>query len=264
MLSPLLKWPGGKRGLLKHMIQLIPESFCRYYEPFLGGGALFFALQPNLSTVSDNNPDLINCYLQIRNNPDEVICYLKQYKNTEEIYYRIREDIPRNDIERAAKIIYLTTLSFNGIYRTNLKGKFNVPYGHKYHLQIFDPIKIRKVSAALSSAELLCCDFEEALANASKGDLIYIDPPYTVAHDNNGFLKYNEIIFSWNDQERLANLAHKLAQRGCKVIVSNADHKSIHALYSELKLQMVKRSSVIAASSKFRRKINECIFYNEV
>lgn len=261
---PLLKWPGGKRRLLKDILQLIPESFGLYHEPFLGGGALFFALLPKLSCLSDNNPDLINCYVQIRDNPEEVIWYLKKYENTKESYYRIREMVPVDVIERASRIIFLTTLSFNGIYRTNLKGYFNVPYGYKTHLQACDPIKIRKISSALISAELNCCDFNKSVENATKGDLIYFDPPYTVAHGNNGFLKYNEIIFSWNDQVRLANLAHKLSQRGCKVIVSNADHPSIRVLYDKFKLQIVARSSVIAASNKFRRQINECLFYNEV
>lgn len=263
MISPLLKWPGGKRSLLRHILHLLPESFRSYYEPFLGGGALFFAIRPETSFLSDNNPELINCYIHIRDNPEEVIGYLKRLKNTKESYYRIREEVPKDDISKAARLIYLTTLSFNGIYRTNLKGKFNVPYGYKTHLQPCDPIKIRAVSAALASAELYFQDFEKSVANAREGDLIYFDPPYTVAHDNNGFLKYNEIIFSWNDQIRLANLVCKLAQRGCKVIVNNADHASIRALYENFKLQIVERSSVIAASRKFRRQIRECIFYNE-
>jgi len=249
---------------LKHILHFIPESFGLYYEPFLGGGALFFALLPKQSCLSDNNPDLINCYIQIRDNPEAVIWSLNKYKNTKESYYKIREEVPTDDIERAARIIYLTTLSFNGIYRTNLKGKFNVPYGYKTHLQPCDLVKINKISAALISAELHCCDFEESVAKTRKGDLIYFDPPYTVAHENNGFLKYNEIIFSWNDQIRLANLANKLAMRGCRVIVSNADHASICGLYNEFKLKLIERPSVIAASKIFRRKIKECIFYNEV
>jgi DNA adenine methylase len=263
MTSPLIKWPGGKRKLLKHILNLLPISFGAYYEPFLGGGALFFALQPRTSCLSDNNNDLINYYIQVRDNVKEVISQLNNFKNTKEDYYKIRSEIPQNNITRAARLIYLTTLSFNGIYRTNLKGEFNVPYGHKTHLLPCETLKLRIASSALSLTQLCCQDFEESVTNARKGDLIYFDPPYTVAHDNNGFLKYNEIIFSWNDQIRLANIANKLARRGCKVIVSNADHISIRPLYDNFKLKIVERPSVIAASNKFRRQIRECLFYNE-
>jgi len=261
---PLLKWPGGKRRLLENIIHLIPETFRYYYEPFFGGGALFFAVLPKYSCLSDNNPDLINCYIQIRDNPEKVISYLEKYENTKESYYRVREKVPINEIEKAARIIYLTTLSFNGIYRTNLKGKFNVPYGYKTHLEPCNPIRIREISASLAPAEIRCCDFEESVQNASNGDLIYFDPPYTVSHNNNGFCKYNEIIFSWNDQIRLARLANKLAKRECKVIISNAYHDSIKALYRNFNCRIIERHSVIAASRKFRRQISECIFFNEV
>lgn len=261
---PLLKWPGGKRGLLKWLLPLVPESFESYYEPFFGSGALFFAITPSKGVVADNNPDLVNCYVQVRNHPDEVIDYLTKLKNTEEDYYRIRRETPLDDIEKAARVIYLMSLSFNGIYRLNLKGQFNVPYGHKTYLQPCNPERIRAASAALSPVDIICADFAESVAGAKEGDLVYIDPPYTVAHSNNGFLKYNSKIFSWDDQKRLATVVSKLAKRGCKVIISNANHSSILQLYPGFKKQLVERPSVIAASSEFRKQITECIFYNEV
>jgi len=262
--TPLLKWPGGKRYLLKRLIPLLPKGFNRYYEPFVGSGALFFALQPHTAVLSDNNLDLINCYTQVRDRPNDVIDYLKKLKNTEKDYYRIRDRIPTEDVAKAARLIYLTTLSFNGIHRLNLRGEFNVPYGHKTYLQPGDPVRVRMASAILSSAELRCEDFQASVANVKKGDIVYLDPPYTVAHGNNGFLKYNDKIFSWDDQIRLSNLASDLVKRGCKVIVSNADHPSVLALYKNFKLERVERASVIAADRKFRRQITECIFYNEV
>lgn len=261
-ISPFLKWPGGKRKLLKHILGILPKSFGSYYEPFLGSAALFFALKPDKSLLADNNSELINCYIQVRDNPDKVILLLKDLKNTKENYYEIRDNASTNKIFRAARLIFLTTLSFNGIYRTNLKGKFNVPYGYKLHLTPCDPSRIREASIALSLANLNCHDFGKSLKDAKEGDLIYFDPPYTVAQGNNGFVKYNEVIFSWFDQLRLANVANKLARRGCNVIVSNAYHSSICKLYEEFNMLIIERPSVIAASKSFRRQIKEVIFYN--
>jgi DNA adenine methylase len=259
--TPLLKWPGGKRGLLKRILPLLPRTFNHYYEPFAGGAALFFALQPNGAVLADNNHHLINCYIQVRDRPNQVINYLSKLKNTEQDYYKIRDEVTTEDIAKAARLIYLATLSFNGIHRLNLKGEFNVPYGHKTHLKPCDPTKIHEVSKALSNVDLLCQDFEASVASAESGDMIYFDPPYTVAHGNNGFLKYNSKIFSWNDQIRLAALARDLVRRGCKVVVSKADHSSIRSLYEGFNLEAIERSSVIATSADFRSQVTECIFY---
>lgn len=261
--TTLLKWPGGKRALLKHILAFAPNTFNNYYEPFVGGGALFFALQPQKAILADKNTELINCYKQVRDYPDAVIVHLSQLRNTKEDYYTIRESIPSDEIARAARFIYLMTLSFNGIHRVNLQGKFNVPYGYKEYLNPCDATKILQASTLLSSAELLYEDFESAVNNAKTGDFIYFDPPYTVAHSNNGFLKYNDRIFSWSDQIRLATMALNLAERGCKVLISNADHPSILELYRSFKMHRITRTSAIAASGEYRRQITECIFYNE-
>jgi DNA adenine methylase len=169
---------------------------------------------------------------------------------------------PEDDIVSAARIIYLTTLSFNGIYRTNLKGKFNVPYGRKTHINPCDSLKILDASKILSVAEILCADFSDITETATVGDIVYFDPPYTVSHSNNGFIKYNSKIFSWDDQLRLANISNMLVQRGCRVIISNAYHPSVLHLYKGFNTKIVQRFSIISASSDFRRVIQECIFYN--
>ena len=260
---PLLKWPGGKRSLIKHILPVIPATFNRYYEPFLGGGALFFALNPERSTLSDENASLINCYVQVRDNPDAVIALLSKMTNSAEVYYEIRSNKPTDSIAAAARLIYLTTLSFNGIHRVNLRGEFKVPYGHKVHLQVCEPVRIYSASAALSTANLICGDFEAPLRGAAARDLVYLDPPYTVAHGNNGFIKYNAKIFSWADQLRLADVAHELARRGCYVVVSNAAHASIERLYSDFRSKEIVRPSVVAASAGYRGKVAEYIFYNE-
>ena len=259
----LLKWPGGKRALLNQILAFVPSTFNRYYEPFVGGGALFFTLQPKQAVLADNNDELINCYKQVRDHPDAIIAYLSKLRNTKEDYYVIRESIPSENAGRAARFIYLMTLSFNGIHRVNLQGNFNVPYGYKEYLDPCDAIKILAVSACLSSVELRHGDFELTSMDAKAGDFIYFDPPYTVAHGNNGFLKYNARIFSWSDQIRLATVAYDLAERGCRVLVSNADHPSIQELYSCFKMYRISRSSAIAASGEYRRRVTECIFYNE-
>jgi DNA adenine methylase len=258
---PLLKWPGGKRNLLHLILPLLPLQFNRYFEPFLGGGALFFAIQPKNSYLSDRNTELIQAYSQVRDQPDAVIRELRKLRNSERDYYRIRSSRPTSEAARAARMIYLITLAFNGIYRVNLKGKFNVPYGYKTHLDPCDEKRIGNASELLKRANVRDQDFEDAIRPAGAGDLVYLDPPYTVAHGNNGFVKYNAKIFSWEDQLRLARAAKDLVAKGCTVIVSNADHVSIRNLYEGFATSTLQRNSIIAASSNFRSRITECVFH---
>jgi len=260
--QPFLKWPGGKRFLLYAILPLIPKSFNRYFEPFLGGGALFFALSPAKAHLSDNNSDLIHAYTYIRNHPGAVIRELRALRNSEGDYYRIRSKEAKTDVARAARLVYLVTLAFNGIYRVNLDGKFNVPYGYKTHLNPCNEDRLREASGLLKKAVIRDQDFEAALSKAKECDLVYLDPPYTVAHGNNGFIKYNAKIFSWEDQLRLARKANDLAAKGCHVIVSNADHASIRKLYNEFHTIELERNSVMAASSDCRSRVTECIFYS--
>lgn len=261
--KPLLKWPGGKRKLIHHLAPLVPASKGRYYEPFFGGGALFFSVQPDLATLSDANAELIDCYEEVKANPDAVLKELSKLKNSEASYYKVRASEPILGAARAAKLLYLTTLAFNGIYRQNLQGKFNVPYGQKSHIRLAESIPVLAASHALRQAKLLCADFETGVAGAVKDDVVYFDPPYTVAHGNNGFVKYNAKIFSWADQQRLAAVANSLADQGCTVIVSNADHPSILRLYPSFAVRRIERQSVIAASSAHRSLTTECIFVRE-
>ncbi|MGA3161928.1 MAG: Dam family site-specific DNA-(adenine-N6)-methyltransferase [Terracidiphilus sp.] len=261
---PLLKWPGGKRALINSISPIIPKQFGKYYEPFIGGGAVFFALSPGSATLSDVNSDLIETYVEVRDRPLELIRILRKMRNSERDYYKVRAEQPDNKTERAARFIYLCTLAFNGIHRYNLKGEFNVPYGFKSHLAVCDEEKILACSARLKVANLVDADFEIIVRKARKGDLIYLDPPYTVAHNNNGFIKYNAAIFSWQDQLRLAVAANAARERGCHIIVSNADHASVRALYRDFKMITIKRHSIIASSNKFRKPITECLFWSHL
>ena len=259
-IDPLIKWPGGKRTIASTILEFIPETSGTYFEPFFGGGAVFFALRPKNAVLSDVNPDLINAYVQVRDHSNDLVKAMRSLKNAEEEYYRVRMSSPRTPLRRAARTLYLSRLAFNGIHRVNLKGQFNVPYGYKTHLETIDEEHLFQTSDALQRADLLVGDFESVTRKAKAGDVLYFDPPYTVAHANNGFLKYNERIFSWQDQERLAAHARQLAETGCRVIISNADHPSLRKLYADFECYVIERHSVIAASSAHRRQITECIF----
>jgi DNA adenine methylase len=260
LVKPLFNWPGGKRTLAAKILNFFPKSYGTYYEPFFGGGAVYFALTPDNAILADTNAELINSYIQVRDNPSSLIEVLRSFKNSEADYYSIRAQVPTTPLLKAARLLYLTRFAFNGIHRVNLRGEFNVPYGKKTHLLSVNEDLLLSASNALQHTQLLVGDFEKTTAGVVEGDVIYFDPPYTVAHANNGFVKYNERIFSWNDQQRLATYARTLAERGCRVVVSNADHPSIHDLYRGFDCHIIERPSRIAASSQFRRQITESIF----
>lgn len=258
--SPFLKWPGGKRLLVRQLLRLIPSTFNRYYEPFVGGGALFFGLQPGRALLADSNADLIECYEQVRDNCDDVIRELGRLANSERQYYRIREANPKRPAARAARFIYLIKLAFNGIYRVNrATGRFNVPYGHRARMTVFEEEQLRSASRILQSADTMAADFETAVKPAQRGDVVYLDPPYTLAHTHNGFVRYNTHLFSWADQRRLADCAATLAAGGIAVIVTNAPHRSILKLYPGFDRMRLRRPSQIAADASFRGPVTELV-----
>ena len=263
-LEPLLKWPGGKRALVKRIAEYIPNRYRRYFEPFIGGGALFFHLQPGDALISDLNPRLTECYSIVRDDPDAVVRALRRHRNTETDYYQIRDRTAKTPHTRAAQLIYLCSLSFNGLYRENLQGRFNVPYGYKTDLQVCVPDRIYSASKALRNAQIKPIDFADATAKARRDDLVYLDPPYTVAHNSNGFVKYNASIFSWEDQIRLVAECDRLNRLGCSVIVSNANHHSLADSYKSIGFDLFvqERGSVMAAQSKYRKPISEALFTN--
>lgn len=259
--NSFLKWAGGKRWLIPELQRHLPASFNRYIEPFLGGGAVFFALRPTSATLSDLNGDLIELYQVVRDHPQQLRELLLDHeqKHTKDYYYSIRSDVPTAKIERAARTLYLNRTCFNGLYRVNKKGEFNVPIGTKTTV-VFPGEDFNAYSAALVSADLIVADFEEVIDDAEDGDLVYVDPPYTVAHNMNGFLKYNDHIFSWSDQERLRSAISRAAERGAMVIASNANHESIKDLYSGLGIHHeVTRYSVIAGPVAKRNPTSEVL-----
>lgn len=261
-LSPPFRWPGGKRWLVDRLLELVPADCGRFFEPFFGGGALFWALRPEIATISDSNVALMACYAAIRDHHREISARLRDLTQDQATYYRVRAERPTDEIARAARLIYLTTLAFNGIHRVNKAGDFNVPYSGRTYARLQDESFLSAHADALRSAEILSVDFEEAVASAASGDVIYLDPPYTVKHGNNGFVKYNDRIFSWSDQKRLARVARNLANRGCHVIVSNADHDSIREMYEGFVERIETRTSAMAADTKHRGEIQEIVLTN--
>ena len=258
--EPFLKWPGGKRWLWRTLQALVPSHFNRYFEPFLGGGAIFFALCPKRAILSDINPDLMNTYIQVRDSVDDLIEGLSRLTINRRTYDRIRNTNPNNTVERAVRFIYLSKTAFNGMYRVNQQGLFNVPFAGQQHRKLFESQALRAASTRLQRRELRVGDFAESLAAARSGDLIYCDPPYTVLHNNNGFLRYNESLFSWSDQKRLAKLADDAARRGAWVIVSNARTDHVRTLYPDFDAITVYRSSCVSARADSRRRVSEFLF----
>ncbi len=242
------------------LLALAPAKYGRYFEPFLGSGAVFFALRPRRATLADSNSELIECYQQVRDDCEAVINELQKLTNSEHDYYRIRAALPARPAARAARLIYLVKLAFNGIYRVNSStGRFNVPYGNHTDRVVFQEDRLRVASNALGGSRLISGDFEDAVKTAGAGDFVYLDPPYTLAHTDNGFVRYNQRLFSWADQVRLASCAKDLATRGVHVIVSNAPHRSILRLYPGFTSDRLARSSQIAADPKFRRRVAEVV-----
>lgn len=256
---PLFRWAGGKRRLLSQIVPLLPEKYNRYYEPFCGGAALFFELRPSHATIGDKNNEIINCYRQVKLQPDQVIFALQRLEKTKRAYYEVRKNELTDPIQRAARFIYLMALSFNGLYRVSSSGRFNVPYGGK-NKNLPTSETIRNVSKTLADVELCNGDFAATVKDAGEGDLVYFDPPYTVAHENNGFVQYNEKIFSWLDQVRLVEVAEDLTNRGCHVVISNAAHASIQTIYLNFKTHVVTRHSAIGGLPKARKHIAEFVF----
>ncbi|PZR18183.1 MAG: DNA methyltransferase [Flavobacterium psychrophilum] len=260
-MEPFLKWAGGKRWLVSKQTELLPrqEEYNNYLEPFIGGGAVFFHLQPENGVISDLNSDLINAYKIVRDNWRELNYLLTEYNalHSSEFYYNIRASRPEALLDQAARFIYLNRTCWNGLYRVNKKGEFNVPIGTKTKV-ILESDNFEHISNLLSDIQIENNDFEVTINRAEEGDFLFIDPPYTVKHNLNGFVKYNENIFSWDDQVRLRDSIIRAKDRGAYVLVLNADHSSIKDLYNGLgEMTALNRASVIAGNANARGTYSE-------
>jgi DNA adenine methylase len=259
-LVPPLKWAGGKRWFVTNYRHLIPDSYDGYIEPFVGSGALFFTLRPKQAILADVNPELINLYSVIRSDPYGMQRKLLRHQrlHSKEYFYYMRKSVPRSELGRAARFLYLNRTCWNGLYRVNAQGKFNVPIGTKTSV-VMDTDDFEALGGALNGVSLLCSDFEAVVDRAQKNDFVFVDPPYTVAHNFNGFVKYNEVLFSWGDQERLMQAVSRAVRRGAKVLVTNAAHDSVRALYAGFEQMYVSRSGVIAGKASARGNFQELV-----
>ncbi|WP_278447135.1 DNA adenine methylase [Stutzerimonas kunmingensis] len=252
-LQPIIKWAGGKRWLVRKAADLFPSDYENYIEPFLGGAAVYFHLSPSSAFLSDVNSELINVYSSIKEDWLQVAEHLKAHQNLHchDYYYKVRATIPDSRFAQAARTLYLNRTCWNGLYRVNLKGEFNVPIGTKSNV-LADIEAFPHVAKLLQGATLRVGDFETSIDAAQGGDFIFIDPPYTVKHNYNGFIKYNENLFKWEDQIRLRDAVVRAVERGVKVLVLNANHESISSLYETFEQVVLSRSNVLSGKSEFR------------
>jgi len=274
-LKPFTKWAGGKRQLLPELIERMPKEYNRYYEPFIGGGALFFEVAPKHATISDYNHYLIYSYRQIRENIDELIKLLETHdlNNSKEYYLNLRmadrngELEKMSEAEQAARLLYMLRVDFNGLYRVNSKNQFNVPYGKYKNPRIVDKPLLKNINKYLikNDIEILQGDFEQAVREAKAGDFVYFDPPYAPLSPTSSFTSYTKNGFGIKEQERLRDLFVELTERGVKVMLSNSDVPLIHELYGNtpnVKIETVGVTRLIGSNVKSRGKINEVIIRN--
>ncbi|MGB7440870.1 MAG: DNA adenine methylase [Coleofasciculaceae cyanobacterium] len=273
IVRPFLKWAGGKRQLLPEIKKYVPSKYKTYYEPFLGGGAVFFGLQPKKAVINDSNSELINCYEVIKDSLDELIDELRIHKGKhEEIYYYALRELDRsrtytkkyNKVQRAARIIYLNKTCFNGLFRVNSHGQFNVPFGRYKNPNILDEAVLKAVNKYLNSNKISIFnkDFEQVTVDAQEGDFIYFDPPYDPISSTASFTGYDVNCFDREEQKRLKDLVDELTRRSCKILLSNACTDFILELYSAYKIEEVSAKRSINSNALRRGKITEVLVRN--
>jgi DNA adenine methylase len=260
---PFLKWAGGKGQLLAQLRPLLPAvgTYGRYFEPFAGGAALFFALNPKRALLADVNAELIDCYKAARDDVDAVIEALGQYRYGADHYYRARELDPRTLplAQRAARTIYLNRTGYNGLYRVNRSGKFNVPMGRYTNPTLCDAANLKACSKALAKVVLRLEDFEAVAARAKPGDFVYFDPPYVPVSDTADFTSYVPGGFGSNQQRRLAGVFAELGRRGVHAMLSNSDTPAVRELYAGFRIHRVLASRHINSRGSRRGKVGEVV-----
>lgn len=265
-----LKWAGGKSKLIPQFEKFFPKEITNYYEPFLGSGAVFFYIKqkynPEKITLSDKNLELINCFKMVQKKPEELIALLKTHrkKHSKDYYYRVRAQNPSEmpPLERAARLIYLNKTCFNGLYRVNSKGQFNVPFGYYKNPGIVNEVRLRKASELLQGVAIKAMDFERLDELVEKGDFVYFDPPYYPISKTSSFTQYNGDLFTEAEQVRLLHLFEKLDKKGCKLMLSNSSADFIKELYKEYRIETVFAKRVISCDASTRGEISEVVVLN--
>jgi DNA adenine methylase len=273
MISPILKWVGGKRQLLKDINEFIPKQIKTYVEPFVGGGAVFFDLQPNNAIINDYNEELINVYRVVKEDPEKLLIILEEHHklNSEDYFYKIRA-MDRNDnykdmsnIEKAARIIYLNKTCYNGLFRVNQAGQFNTPYGKYKNPNIINRPTILAMSKyfnEMKSLKIVSGDYADTLKDLNKGSFVYFDPPYLPISSSSSFTGYTDQGFGYDEQVRLKIECDKLNKNGIKFMLSNSDHPLIRDLYKEYSIITVKANRLINSNANKRGEINEVLVIN--
>ncbi|CAI2554763.1 Modification methylase DpnIIA [Apilactobacillus kunkeei] len=271
-LKPITKWVGGKRQLLGELNKFKPDTFNTYFEPFVGGGAFLFNLAPENAVINDFNADLVNLYKIVKNDPESLLKILGKHaeNNSKDYYLRLRELDRSNaidklsDVEKAARILYMLKVDFNGLYRVNKQNQFNVPYGRYKNPNIADRENIISVSNYFnqSNVDILNGDFEKAVENAQKDDFVYFDPPYVPVNPTSDFTSYTSKGFNISDQERLMALFFSLSEKGVRVMLSNSDVDLVRKMYRNANIHSVQANRFINSKSDKRGKIGEVIITN--
>lgn len=265
---PIVKWVGGKRQLMFELLKNMPTKYNRYFEPFIGGGALFFELQPENAYISDINEELINLYSVVRDDVDGLIEDLEKHEVSKEYFLNIR-NIDRtkmfsklSNIKRASRFIYLNRTCFNGLYRVNSQGQFNVPFGNYSNPRIIDENNLKNCSELLKNTEIKVADFSEILTKVQKGDFVYFDPPYVPLNDTSSFTSYTKAGFDIDMQFKLRDVCDELDSMGVKFMLSNSDTKLVNELYSNYEIKKVFASRAVNANADGRGKITEVLVRN--
>ena len=271
LVAPALKWVGGKRQLVPVIEKLIPERISAYYEPFLGGGAVLFHIQPKRAVVNDLNRDLINVYQVIKDDVEGLIEDLRLHRNESDYYYKIRE-VDRNkkafsestDLQKASRIIYLNKTCYNGLFRVNSQGEFNSPFGNYINPNIVNEGTLRAVSKYFNNAEITFrnVDFADAIKGARKGSFVYFDPPYDPVSSSANFTGYNKGGFDRDEQIRLKELCDGLNERGISFLLSNSATDFILDLYKEYKIEFVRAKRAVNSRGDKRGEVNEVLVTN--
>ena len=262
--APFLKWVGGKTSLLPELLRHVPARIRRYHEPFVGGGALFFAVAPRRAVLSDNNAELVHCYRQVRDDVHGVLDVLSRHVYEKDHFQAIRALDPQRlaPAERAARFIYLNKTCFNGLWRVNRSGRFNVPFGRYTNPRFHHPEALTAASRSLRGVELLHLPFEEALADARGGDFVYLDPPYDPVSATSSFASYTADGFTWDDQKRLARACIALNRRGVRFLLSNTATGRIRDLYRGFEQRSVRAPRFINSKADSRGQVDELLVFN--
>jgi len=269
MCSPVIKWVGGKRQLMSEIKSRLPKNYNRYLEPFIGGAAVFFELGHKNSIINDFNAELTNLYSVIKNQPEDLFEDLKYHKNEKEYYYQIRaldRDIEAyqklSDLEKASRFIYLNKNGFNGLYRVNKKGQYNVPFGDIKNPKYADKQNLINCSRLLKSTKILTGDFENIKPYINEGDFIYIDPPYVPVSLTSDFTSYTSAGFGKEDHIRLKNMCDFIDEKNAFFMLSNSETDFVKTLYSDYKIDIVQASRALNSNGKGRGKVGEVLVRN--